>query len=163
MLDVQRTSLPERMPSCVSRQRQLPHHHSVVIVETRHISRTIGSPMELVASETQGEGERQRQKQRRERRFERQRKRTRERDAEFFGAHLWDNCKTRGAVHLLPTLSIGIQIQISTVCCRSVRQAHHRRKLRSPILGHRSRPAIMDTGSRVSSRAKQTLVQRPTN
>ena len=62
MLDVRRTSLPERMLSCVNRKKQFLYHHSVVIVETRHISRTIGSPMELVASETQGEGERQRQK-----------------------------------------------------------------------------------------------------
>ena len=38
------------------REIQLPHHHSVVIAETRHVSRIIGSPMELVASEIQGEG-----------------------------------------------------------------------------------------------------------
>ena len=43
---------------------------------------------------------------------------------------------------------------------RPICQAHFRRKLPSPIPGHRSRPAIMDTGSRVSSRAKQILVQR---
>ena len=55
-------------------------------------------------------------------------------------------------MHLLPILSIGI-----------AHKAHRRRKLPSPIHGHMSRPAIMDTGSRISSRAKQTLVQRPTN
>ena len=67
MLDLRRTTLPERMPKLGKRWTAASHHHGVDIVATRKFFRTDSSTMELLASKAiqgirQGKEERQRKR-----------------------------------------------------------------------------------------------------
>ena len=135
MLDVCRTSFSTGMPTGERWERKILHFDSMVVLETRHISRTFGSPVERMASQSEGHGHRQ--KQGREKVSPRAKQRGISATSRIIGNPRWAKCKIRGCTSRLLSMIDGALNPISTVSCPYVLCTRQRWSFKNTTTGQK--------------------------